>query len=257
MKPPIVIIAFGTTTKAKTTYHHLQKKLETLLPDREILWAYSSKKITKKLQNNDDTIQSPTEVLTSLAQKGHTEAIVQSLHLFPGTEFHGLLKITSKSTLQCRTGLPLLTTPVDYLEITSLLTPTITSRPDRAILILGHGTIHPSWTGYYSLEKVLRQNFGNRIYVGVVEQFPDSTHLVDEIADTHYDNVTIIPFFLIAGMHYRRDIIAENTESWLSRLTEKNINVEVIESGLGMLAGLEKLLVRHINEAENTSCQGG
>jgi sirohydrochlorin cobaltochelatase len=251
MKPPIVIIAFGTTTKAKTTYHHLQKKLETLLPDREILWAYSSKKITKKLQNNDDTIQSPPEVLTSLAQKGHTEAIVQSLHLFPGTEFHGLLKVTSKSTLHCSTGLPLLTSPTDYQEITNLLAPTITSRPDRAILILGHGTAHPSWTGYYSLEKILRQNFGDRIHVGVVEQFTDSAHLVDEIAGANYDNVTIIPFFLIAGMHYRRDIIAENNDSWLSRLTEKNMNVEVIESGLGMLPGLEKLLVRHINEANS------
>lgn len=257
MKPPIIIIAFGTTTKAKTTYDHLQKKLETLLPGREILWAYSSRKITKTLQNNDETIQSPTEVLTALAQKGHTEATVQSLHLFPGTEFHGLFNVTSKSSLQCNTGLPLLTSPYDYQEITNLLAATITSRPDRAILILGHGTTHPSWTGYYSLEKILRQRFGNRIYVGVVEQFPDSTHLVDEISDSNYDDVTIIPFFLIAGMHYRRDIIAENKDSWLSRLTEKNMNVEVIESGLGMLPGLEKLLVQHINEAENTPRQGG
>lgn len=252
MKPPIVITAFGTTTTAKTTFHHLQTKLETLLPGREILWAYSSKKITKKLQDNDDTIQSPTEVLTSLAKKGHTEAIVQSLHLFPGTEFHGLLQVTSKSALHCSTGLPLLTSPTDYQEIAELLVPTITSRPDRAILILGHGTAHPSWTGYYSLEKILRQHFGDRIYVGVVEQFPDSAHLVDEIAGANYDNITIIPFFLIAGMHYRRDIIAENKDSWLSRLTEKNMNVEVIKSGLGMLPGLEKLLVRHINEAKDT-----
>jgi len=250
MKPPIVIIAFGTTTKAKATYHHLQIKLEALLPDREILWAYSSRKITKKLQDNDDTIQSPTEVLTALTQKGHTEAVVQSLHLFPGTEFHSLLKVMSKSSLQYRTGLPLLTNSCDYQEITTLLTPAITSRFDRAILILGHGTTHPSWTGYYSLEKILRQRFGDRVYVGVVEQFPDSTHLVAEIAGSNYDNVTIIPFFLIAGMHYRRDIIAENKESWLSRLREKNMNVEVIESGLGMLPGLEKLVVRHIIEAD-------
>ena len=252
MKPPIVIIAFGTTTKAKTTYHHLQTKLQTLLPDREIRWAYSSKKITKELQAGDETIQSPAEVLASLAQKGHTEVTVQSLHLFPGTEFHGLLKVTAKSGLQCNTGLPLLTSPYDYQEITNLLGPIITSRPDRAILVLGHGTMHPSWTGYYSLEKILRHQFGDRIYVGVVEQFPDSTHLVGEIAESQYDDVTIIPFFLIAGMHYRRDIIAEDKESWLSRLTDKNINVEVIESGLGILPGIDKLLVRHINEAENS-----
>lgn len=249
MNPPIVIIAFGTTTKAKATYHHLHTKLAGLLPDRNIFWGYSSKKITKKLQDNDETIQSPEEVLATLLQQGHTEAVVQSLHLFPGSEFHGLLKIASESTLQCRTGLPLLTSPEDYQEITDILRPAITTRPHRAILVLGHGTTHPSWTGYYSLEKILRRNFGDRVYVGVVEQFPDSTHLVDEIAASRYDSVTIIPLFLITGMHYRRDIVAEDKGSWLSRLTEKKMNVEVIDNGLGMLPGLEKILARHIQEA--------
>lgn len=252
MNKPIVIVAFGTTTKAKTTYRHLHTKLEELLPNREIFWAYSSKIITKTLQKGDETIQNPTEFLIELAQKGHTEVTVQSLHLFPGTEFHGLLQVTAQSTLQCSTGLPLLTSPEDYQQIADLLAPTITSRPDRAILILGHGTTHPSWTSYYSFEKILQQNFGDRISVGVVEQFPDSTHLVGEIAASNYDKVTIIPFFLIAGMHYRRDIVAENSNSWVSKLTKKKIAVEVIDSGLGMLPGLEKLLARHINEAENT-----
>lgn len=256
MNLPIVMIAFGTTTKAQTTYRHLQTKLEELLPEREIFWAYSSRQITKKLQNDDQSIQSPAEVLKELARQGHKEATVQSLHLFPGTEFHGIFNITSQSSLQCNIGLPLLTSPVDYQEITHLLTPTITSRPDKAILILGHGTRHPSWTGYYTLEKILRQSFGDRIFVGVVEQFPDSTHLADEIAHSRYKDVIIIPFFLIAGMHYRRDIISENKESWISKLTEKNMNVEVLENGLGMLPGIEKILVQHINQAENTACQG-
>lgn len=254
MNPPIVIIAFGTTTKAKATYRHLHTKLEELLPDRDIFWGYSSKKITKTLQDKDEVIQSPAEVLTTLIEKGHTEAVVQSLHLFPGTEFHGLQKITSESPLQCRTGLPLLTSPEDYQEIADILTPAITDRPDRAILILGHGTIHPSWTGYYSLEKILRRNFGDRVYVGVVEQFPDSTHLVDEIAASNYDNVTIIPFFLIAGMHYRRDIVADDKGSWRSKLTAKKMNVEVIDSGIGLLSGLEKILARHIIEAGEPTC---
>ncbi|MFT5697828.1 MAG: sirohydrochlorin cobaltochelatase [Desulforhopalus sp.] len=253
MNPAIVIIAFGTTTKAQATYRHLHTKIKKLLPEREIFWAYSSKIITKSLQASDETVQSPTDVLTALAQKGHTEVILQSLHLFPGTEFHGLLTIKPPSSLQCHPGLPLLTSPDDYREMADLLAPLITSRPDRAILILGHGTAHPSWTGYYSLEKILREHFGDRIHVGVVEQFPDSSKLAEKIASTDYDKVTIIPFFLIAGMHYRRDIIAEDKESWLSRLTELNMDVEVIDSGLGILPGLEKLLVRHINEAKRTS----
>lgn len=251
MNLPIVIIAFGTTTKAKSTYRYLNEKIESLLPGMEFFWSYSSKKITQTLRNEDESIHNPAEVLSILYQKGYREVIVQSLHLFPGTEFHNLQQITSRSTVHCRTGRPLLTSPADYQEIADLLAPAINSRPDRIILILGHGTTHPSWTGYYCLEKILRNNFGERIHVGVVEQFPDSTSLIKEIEASDYRKVTIIPFFLIAGMHYRRDIIAENEQSWLSQLKSINMDVEVIDSGLGMLPGIEKIIVRHINEAES------
>lgn len=252
MKIPIVIVAFGTTTKAQETYQHLHRKLTQLLPEREIIWSYSSRMITKTLRDKGDEIQNPAEVLTMLAQKGHTAAIVQSLHLFPGTEFHTLQKIAARSSLSCKTGLPLLTSPEDYENIATLLEPTITSRPERAILVLGHGTTHPSWTGYYSLEKILRKKYGNRIHVGVVEHYPDSSTLVEEIGAKHKD-VTIIPFFLICGMHYRRDIIAEDAHSWSSQLQAKGLDVEILDSGVGLLPGIEDLLVRHIMEAENDS----
>ncbi|BHH85126.1 sirohydrochlorin cobaltochelatase [Desulforhopalus sp. 52FAK] len=252
MKLPIVIVAFGTTTKAQETYQHLHKKLTQLLPQREIIWSYSSKRITKTLRDKGDGIQSPAEVLTMLAQKGHTAAIVQSLHLFPGTEFHSLQKITTASSLSCKAGLPLLTAPEDYEDIATLLEPSITSRPERAILVLGHGTTHPSWTGYYSLEKILRKKYGNSIHVGVVEHYPDSSTLAEELG-AKYTEVTIIPFFLICGMHYRRDIIAGDQHSWSSQLQAKGLDVEVLDSGIGLLPGIEDLLVKHIKDAESNS----
>ena len=251
MKIPIVIVAFGTTTKAQETYQHLDKKLTQLLPGREIIWSYSSRRITKTLQDKGIKIQSPAKVLTMLAQQGRTAAIVQSLHLFPGTEFHTLQKITVNSSLSCRAGLPLLTSPADYDEIASLLRPLIKPRAGRAILVLGHGTTHPSWTGYYSLEKILRKKYGDSIHVGVVEHYPDSSTLVEEIS-SKYKAVTIIPFFLICGMHYRRDIISDDKNSWLSQLRTKNLDVEVLDSGVGLLPGIADLLVRHIKEADKS-----
>jgi len=249
MKLPIVIVAFGTTTKAQETYQHLNSRLEKLLPEKDIFWSYSSKRITRTLKEKGGEIKTPTEVLTMLAKKGHTDAIVQSLHLFPGTEFHTLQKTSVSSSLICKTGLPLLTSPEDYDEIASLLGPTITDRPERTILVLGHGTSHPSWTGYYCLEKVLRKKYGDKIHVGVVEHYPDSSNLVNEIVATGNKAVTIIPFFLICGMHYRRDIVSDDENSWLSRLQGKGLDVEVLDSGIGLLPSIENILVRHINDA--------
>jgi sirohydrochlorin cobaltochelatase len=250
MKLPIIFIAFGTTTKAIATYQQLHAKLATLLPDRNFFWAYSSKRITADLKKEDGNIQSPEEILTMLAERGHKEVIMQSLHLFPGTEFHSLVTIARQSSLTCRIGLPLLTGPEDYNQICTLLAPQIERRPDRTILILGHGTTHPSWTGYYSLQTFMRTRFGERVHVGVVEQYPDSTNLINEIAESGCRKVTIFPFFLIAGMHYRRDIVAEDKSSWRSKLVERGIDVEVLENGIGLLPGVENILLRHITEAK-------
>lgn len=253
MKLPIIMSAFGTTSKAIATYTQLDSSIRDHFPQAEIIWAYSSKIITRELRERKESlVMHPAEVLHQLATRGATKVIVQSLHLFPGTEFHSLLQVAVKSQLQCATGMPLLTTPEDYDEVGEILRPVISARPNKAILVLGHGTDHPIWTAYYSLENILRKKFGDRIYVGVVEKYPDTAHLVDDIADRGFAEVCIIPFFLVAGMHFRRDIISDNASSWQSRLQSRNIKVESLDYGLGLYPGFEKIIIRHITEAGAT-----
>ncbi len=253
MQFPIIIAAFGTTSKALATYSRLNDSLQDYFQKAEIIWTYSSKKIARELHHRQEpTVLHPATVLQYLAARGTTRAVLQSLHLFPGTEFHSLAQLSQKVQLECSLGMPLLTRPQDYEAIGEMLRPLITARPDTAMVVLGHGTGHPSWTAYYCLEKILRLKFGARIFVGVVEKYPDSTHLVDEIAQSGYEKVCIIPFFLVAGMHYKRDIISNNPSSWQSRFQLKGIEVETIDYGLGMYPGLEKIIIRHITEATQT-----
>ncbi len=250
MTIPIIMTAFGTTSKAIKTYTHLDSRIRDHFPDEEIIWTYSSKMVTRELQERDGSeIVHPEKVLRQLAARGIEKAVVQSLHLFPGIEFHSLHQFIQKSPLECAMGMPLLTTPQDYHEIAEILQPLISKRPEKAILVLGHGTNHPVWTAYYSLEKILRQRFGQRIYVGVVEKDPDSSHLVGEIAEAGFTEICIIPLFLVAGMHYRRDIVSDNKSSWLSQLEKRNISVESIDYGLGLYPGFDKIIIRHIAEA--------
>lgn len=253
MKFPIIMSAFGTTSKAIAAYSLLDSCIRNHFPQSEIIWAYSSKVINRELQNRkQSTILSPEEVLRQLAERGILKAIVQSLHLFPGTEFHSLIKVVRESQLNCTVGRPLLTDPADYDQVGEILRPIITERPEKAILVLGHGTDHPTWTAYYCLEKILRKKFGGRVYVGVVEKYPDTSHLVDEIADHGFREVCIIPLFLVAGMHYKRDIISAGNTSWKSRLERRKLEVESIDYGLGNYSGLENIIIRHIKEAGNT-----
>lgn len=253
MNIPIIMSAFGTTSKAIATYTLLDECVRKDFPQSEIIWAYSSKAVHRELQDRkQSTILRPEEVLLQLAERGISKAIVQSLHLFPGTEFHSLIKIVRRSQLNCAVGMPLLTNPADYDQIGEILRPIISERPDKAILVLGHGTNHPTWTAYYCLEKILRKKFGGRVYVGVVEKYPDTSSLVDDIANQGFSEVCIIPLFLVAGMHFKRDIISDSNTSWKSRLESRKLKVESIDYGLGHYSGIDNIITRHIKEAGNS-----
>ena len=252
MHAPIILTAFGTSSNSISTYNEIGKKIQDKLPNRQIIQAYTSrvigKKVNAKRNTGKDDFRHPEEVLQQLARKGYRGAILQSLHLFPGTEFHKLAGQAKQAPLPCIPGMPLLTSPDDYLTLAGLLAPLIEARKNKSILILGHGTEHPSWTSYYSLEKIFRQKFGDRIFVGVVEGFPDSSHLVHEISHLHTKEVTIIPLFLVAGMHYKRDITGDDN-SWRTRLEERGLNVETIDHGIGLVPGIEALILNHIHNA--------
>ncbi|MBU1566014.1 MAG: sirohydrochlorin cobaltochelatase, partial [Proteobacteria bacterium] len=150
MAIPILIPAFGMTATALATYGHLDKAIRSHFPDKEIIWSYSSRGVTKKMQKQGgSTHLSLEETLQQLRTRGIVSAIVQALHLLPGTEFHDLQRTIRNSGIASTMGMPLLTTPDDYDAIGEILRPTITEKPDKAILILGHGTTHPTWTAYF------------------------------------------------------------------------------------------------------------
>jgi sirohydrochlorin cobaltochelatase len=250
MNTPILIPAFGTTATTLATYNYLDNAIRNHFTENEIIWSYSARVATKiNPQQGGAAHLSLKEALRQLIARQIGRTVVQSLHLLPGTEFHDMQKTIRESGLTSATGMPLLTTPNDYDALGEILRPTITEKPGKAILLLGHGTTHPTWSAFYCLEKILRRKFGERIFVGALEKFPDSQNLPDEIRAAGFTEVCIIPFLLIAGMHYNRDIIGDGQASWMTRLRNTGLTVETISHGLGLFPGVEKLIIRHITEA--------
>ena len=50
MTPPIVIAAFGTSTKAMDTYDKMSAVIESQLPGHEIYWAFTSRYVMNRLK---------------------------------------------------------------------------------------------------------------------------------------------------------------------------------------------------------------
>lgn len=252
MRPiPIVIAAFGTTAKARSSYDLLDARIRERFPDHEIFWAWSSRIIKEKATDQQqDTISSPHEVLELLSRQHYSWAVVQSLHLLGGHEFIRLVEETKKSSLRTSIGLPLLSSPSDYQDLCFSLAPLINAHPDQAILLVGHGTDHPAWCAYPALQYFMRRHFGPRLFVGVIEEcVPSSKEVIADLTAAGYKKVCIIPLLLVAGMHFHRDLTGKNKDAWMSLLALADIKVETIEQGIGTLPAIGDMFCRHIDDA--------
>lgn len=247
---PIVIAAFGTNSRARDTYAHLDVRFREHFPGHEILWAFSSRIICKKGGEQHLPISSPQEVLETLFSQHHPWAVVQSLHLIGGHEFNRLVTEAEKSPIRTSIGLPLLSSPADFNALCAGLTPLINAHPHQAIILVGHGTDHPAWCAYPTLRYFLRRQFGARVFTGVIEEGnPSSTEVIADVTAAGYKEVCIIPLLLVAGMHFHRDLAGDHKKSWLNLLAQADIRVEIIEQGIGMLPAIGNIFCRHMEDA--------
>lgn len=248
---PIILTAFGTTAKAFSTYEKMDAVFKKELPGHNILWSYSSRMVkdTLKKEKNID-LKDPRQVLKSLEQNGHRWAVLQSLHLLGGHELHRLAAERNKVKMRTSIGLPLLSSFQDFKEVTEALKTVIPQDPDQAVLVLGHGTDHPSWTSYFALEAIMIQKFGSRVFAGVVEGFPEMEETIDRIVISGFKKVLIIPLLLVAGVHFMEDITGDE-DSWQKQLERHNIEVNLISKGLGHFNDITRIFSQHIKDALN------
>jgi sirohydrochlorin cobaltochelatase len=244
---PIVLTAFGTTARAFSTYDQMNTIFQQRFPDHSIHWAYSSRMVRhamkKKLKLCD-----PVETARSLAEKGHEWVVIQSLHLICGHEFDRLVTERNQVNIRSAMGLPLLTSHGDYTAVAAALAPLIPEDTDQAVILVGHGTDHPAWTAYPALESILGQQYGPRIFLGVVEEYPGLDHTLARIKSAGFKRVCLVPFMLVAGVHFTEDLTCE-ADSWQKTFERHGIEVRVVGQGIGCLDDITGIFCDHIADA--------
>ncbi|MFV0435786.1 MAG: sirohydrochlorin cobaltochelatase [Desulfopila sp.] len=251
-KPALVLTAMSASS-GTAVCSQIETAIRDRFADQPIYWAYNARTVQRARQQGT-TLQGPGEILNDLAATGHHQAIVQSLHLLPGFEFHQLYRQVRRiQGLDCRLGMPLFSAPDDYRQLADLLGPVIGEDERQAVLLVGHGTRHPVWTAYLALEHLLRRRLGERLFVGVVEHYPDMARDEGRLVQAGFGKVLVIPFFLTTGLHTGRDLFDDNGHSWYSRLRRHGLAVSIHRQGLGMLPGIGELVAQHIAQAQPLS----
>lgn len=250
MSIPIVLAAFGTTTRAMKTYSFIDAVCRERFPGHAIHWAFSSRIVRDRSNKvNHTDMRRPEQVLTTLGRQGHEWAVVQSLHLTCGHEFYRLIDDVKGCGLRTAIGLPLLNAPEDYEEIVRTLIHDYPKEKDEALVLVGHGTDHHSWCCYTTLDHMFGKNGRSGVYVGVVEcGYPPMESVVADVVAAGFRKVRLVPFLLVAGMHFEEDLSGDK-DSWRRAFEEVGVEVSLEPNGLGFNAGVVDIFCRHIEEA--------
>ena len=249
-KIPIVMTAFGTTTKAMDTYDYMDKIIRERFSDHKIEWAYSSRMVrdfSKKRKNID--LKSPQQVLSDLVAEGYPWAVVQSIHLICGNEFDRLVEEIQHVPIRTSVGLPLLHSPEDYDRVAAGIVDLLPELKEECVIMVGHGTDHPMWAAYIAFEHKLQEQYGSDIHVGMIENEDSCERIVQAVKESGKKKALLIPFMLVAGVHFKEDLVGNGEDSWKNRIEREGIEVRAIDKSLGFHLPIVEIFIDHIEEA--------
>jgi len=268
-KPGIVLAPYGSLyPQALATYKQIRAAYEREFPGSRVQLAFTSRLMIKRLFENEGiSIPGPLATLAELREMGYRSAVIQSLQIVPGKEFHELAKLVQALNgaggklgfEHLEIGLPLLSALEDCKRVSSVL-PTVwkgdslngegrdnpTDQEKEATLLVGHGTGHPADSLYSLMAQVLKRDHTN-VFLGTLEGFPGQLELVAELKGMGpgTKKVRLLPFLLVAGGHAEKDIAGDDTASWKSNLIREGFKVETQLRGLGESHEIVSIFIEH------------
>lgn len=241
-KPAVVIAAFGSTTRARSALDIFEARLMEACPDHEIFWAYTSEIIRKKTG-----LPSLQETLARVEAQGFRKAVVQPLHVFPGTEYCQMAETCAYFPgLRVFMGETLFHRWEFITQILEVLSSDFLSPEQGLNLLALHGTplaADPVNVVYLGLEKLVRDRYPN-VLAAAIEGIPDHEAVFARIRQQgladRFTQARIIPMMYFAGMHARDDLMGPE-DSWRTALEAMGLSVDcpmVEDQGRQMFKGL-------------------
>lgn len=258
MKKAILVVSFGTShlDVLKKSIFSVEDAIKNEYKDYHVYRAFTSHFIIKKLREKHGMIiQTPEEALFTLANNYYDEVIVQPLHIVAGEEYHYIKRVTSMYEHNFKTlklGRPIFyyqgidNLPNDYSLFIDSISDVLNR--NKATVLIGHGTSHPSTSAYGCLQSVLEDEGYDNVFVGTVKSYPGFETVLNRVIKRNIDEVTLMPILLVAGNHMKNDIASDMDDSWKSKFEAVGIKVNILMKGLGEFDKFNKLYVNRIED---------
>ncbi len=258
MKKAILLVAFGTSIpEAQKAFHKIDRMTRETFPNMEIRWAFTSKKIRRKLAKQGKVLDSPEIALAKLMEDGYTHVAVLSLHFIPGKEFHDLYT-NAQLFAQMRGGFgklivahPLLSSHKDFERVAEAIMKHIpgSRKPNEAVVLMGHGSKkHPADALYLAMHSIL-QSKDPLFFLGTVDGRPTLDEIIPELRAKRVKKVYLMPFMSVAGDHAKNDMAGDDPDSWKSILESLGFRCEAVLKGMAEYPEIVEIWLDHLKNA--------
>lgn len=254
-KNAILVVSFGTSynDSREKTIGAIEEDIAAAFPGWSVRRAFTSRMIIKKLKERDgyhvDTIE---EALDCAVKDGIRRLILQPTHLMDGNEYMKVAEMADawQTKFECLAiGVPLLYSESDIQSVIQVITEDTKSFNDgqTAICLMGHGSDADANVIYSDFQQKLRAASHRNYYIGTVEADPTLEQLLEQVqSGGNYEKVLLQPLMVVAGDHANNDMAGEEDDSWKSTFEKAGYDVTCIIKGLGELAGIRRIYVRHV-----------
>lgn len=256
----LLIVAFGTSVpEAVPALKALDADFRAAFPDAAVEWAYTSQIIRKKLAARGTPVGGISDGLAALARKGVKVVRVQSLHVMAGEEFSALeravlldVKAHPGRFEAVYLGRPLLESRQDAREVAAAVLQSCGGRaPGEGLVLMGHGQAHGRADLVFEGMRRAFVEADGLTFMASVEGSRTFEDLARELATRNVKTLWVQPFMIVAGDHARNDLAGEEADSWASRLRAQGFQVKTNLLGMGEIAGVRAVFIRHGRETKD------
>ncbi|NNK14973.1 MAG: sirohydrochlorin cobaltochelatase [Desulfofustis sp.] len=252
-KVGVLLVAFGSSEdSAQVSFENIDKKVKATYPGIPVKWAYTSHIIRKKLAGQGKELDSPEVALAKMADEDFTHVAVQSLHTIGGAEYHDLHRSISAFTVMgafenILLGYPLLATQEDLERTVEAILANLPAERNKeeAVVLMGHGTHHPS-NAFYSALNFQVQLKDPYVFIGTVEGYPELDTIQALLQKNDIKKVYLMPFMSVAGDHAKNDMAGDEDDSWKSILTKEGYEVVTVLKGTAEFDEFVEIWVDHV-----------
>jgi sirohydrochlorin cobaltochelatase len=252
-KVGILLVAFGSSeASAQVSFANIDQQVRQAYPDIPVRWAYTSHIIRDKLAKQGQILDSPEVALAKMRNEKFTHVAVQSLHTIGGKEYHDLRRTVEAFKImggfeKILLGYPLMATQKDMERTVDAVLATIPEarRKNEAVVLMGHGTHHPSNAFYAALMFQLQLKDPN-IFVGTVEGYPELDLIQEMLLKQNIKKAYLMPFMSVAGDHAKNDMAGDADDSWKTVLTKAGIECVPVLKGTAEFDEFVAIWVDHV-----------